>query len=79
MIQTRDDERASWIMLWPNTRPWHWRQPQAMLRVIPEANLVATLLTRELRREARMEDAPAPQREDDRGRAPAPHLTPALG
>lgn len=80
VIQTRDGERASWVMLWPNTRPWCWRQPQAMLRVIPEANLVATLLTRELRREARMEDAAEmPLREEDRSRAHAPHLTPALG
>lgn len=52
VIRTRPDERPSWVMLWPNVRPWHWRHPEAMLRVIPEASLVATLLVRELRRAA---------------------------
>ncbi|MEE4298596.1 MAG: hypothetical protein V2J24_04045, partial [Pseudomonadales bacterium] len=79
VIQTRPGHRASWIMLWPNTRPWRWRQPEAMLRVIPEASLVASLLTRELRREARMEEGvEAAPSGDDRVRSAAPHLTPAL-
>lgn len=79
VIQTRKGDRASWIMLWPNTRPWRWRQPEPMLRVIPEASLVASLLTRELRREARMDDAAEmPVQSGDRARSPAPHLTPAL-
>ena len=56
VIKTRDDERASWLMLWPNVRPWHWRMPEPMLRVVPEAALVASLMTRELRRENRMEE-----------------------
>ncbi|MCH2099746.1 MAG: PH domain-containing protein [Pseudomonadales bacterium] len=46
------DHDFSWLMLWPNTRPWHVLRPQPMLRAIPEANLVASLLARELRRSA---------------------------
>lgn len=58
VLRTRGNERPSWIMLWPNVRPLRWRHPEPMLRVIPEATLVASLLARALRA-----DAEAPQAE----------------
>lgn len=48
-------ERLSWVITWPNVRPWRLRHPEPMLRVIPEASLVAALLARELRHEAEAE------------------------
>jgi hypothetical protein len=50
-------QRCSWLLLWPNVRPWRLKAPQPQLRAIPEANLVAALLTRELRHAP--ESAPA--------------------
>ena len=60
VLRTRASERPSWIMLWPNARPLRWRHPEPMLRVIPEANLVASLLARALRADAEGELASEP-------------------
>jgi len=55
VLKVNRRERISWLLLWPNVRPWRYRQPEPMLRAIPEVNLVASLLTRELRRSAGVE------------------------
>ncbi|MBK1694570.1 phosphopantetheine adenylyltransferase [Chromatium weissei] len=34
----------SYIIFWPHTRPWHFSPPQPMLRAIPDAEHVATIL-----------------------------------
>lgn len=36
--------RLGYLILWPHARPWQMRQPQPMLRTIPEAARVADLL-----------------------------------
>jgi hypothetical protein len=38
--------RIAWAMLWPHVRPWRTRQPEPMLRAIPDAEAVARLLHR---------------------------------
>lgn len=40
--------RLSYFHLWPNTRAWFVRKPQPSLRALPEAQKVATLLSRAL-------------------------------
>ena len=37
-------ERTSYIMMWPNARPWHFSRPQPMLRCIPQGEAVAQKL-----------------------------------
>lgn len=34
----------SYIIFWPHVRPWHFSPPQPMLRAIPDAERVATIL-----------------------------------
>lgn len=36
--------RVSYLQLWPNVRPWHFTQPEPMLRCIPDAANVARIL-----------------------------------
>ena len=36
--------RASYIVLWPNARPWYFSPPQPMLRAVPQAAKVAGIL-----------------------------------
>jgi len=35
------DDRIAYPHLWPHARPWHLRQPQPMLRALPEAQAAA--------------------------------------
>jgi hypothetical protein len=35
-----------YALLWPHARPWKMREPQPMLRAIPDAEIVAARLTR---------------------------------
>lgn len=41
-------ERVSYLLLWPHVRPWQLRQPQPMLRAIPQAAAVADVLAQAL-------------------------------
>lgn len=41
-------DRIAYLHLWPHARPWHYRNPQPMLRSVPQAELVADLLARAL-------------------------------
>lgn len=41
-------ERVSYIVLWPNVRPWRLGRPEPMLRDVPEAARVADILARAL-------------------------------
>jgi hypothetical protein len=36
--------RVSWTVLWPHVRPWRYKSPQPMLRALPDARHVASLL-----------------------------------
>lgn len=38
--------RLGYAVLWPHVRPFHFREPQPMLRALPEAEKVAHLLAR---------------------------------
>jgi Bacterial PH domain len=39
-------QRLGYIQLWPHARAWQLREPQPMLRAIPDAQKVATMLAR---------------------------------
>jgi len=43
-----EDERVSYLMLWPHARPWCTRKPQPMLRNVPDAGAVASILGKAL-------------------------------
>jgi hypothetical protein len=45
-IVLRSGGRLGYAVLWPHARPWHVRQPQPMLRAVPEAEQVARHLAR---------------------------------
>jgi hypothetical protein len=38
-------DHIAYLHLWPHARPWHLARPEPMLRSLPEATLVARLLT----------------------------------
>lgn len=40
--------KLTYLHLWPNTRAWHLRKPQPSLKGLPDAQAVATLLSRAL-------------------------------
>lgn len=41
-------ERVGYAMLWPHARPWRVREPQPMLRAVPDGRAVAELIARTL-------------------------------
>ena len=47
-VQLRKGERVAYLHLWPHARPWRVSQPEPMLRSVPEAEKVASLLARAL-------------------------------
>lgn len=38
--------RVAWIHLWPHARPWHVTRPEPMLRCVPNAAVLAALLSK---------------------------------
>ncbi len=40
------EQRLGYLQLWPHARAWKLREPQPMLRAVPEAQKIATLLAR---------------------------------
>ncbi len=58
-LQLEPNERASYIMLWPNVRPWHFSRPQPMLRCVANAKQVADTLAQALAAEHAEHSAPA--------------------
>ena len=55
--------KIAYALLWPHARPWHVREPQPLLRAVPDAARVAEVLARGLRasRAAAEETTPAPE------------------
>jgi hypothetical protein len=42
-------QKVSYLIMWPNVRPWHFSRAQPMLRAIPDASAVAQILADALR------------------------------
>jgi hypothetical protein len=40
----KDTKRVNYLVLWPHVRPWHFSQPQPMLRGIPDVQKVAQII-----------------------------------
>ena len=55
--------KIAYALLWPHARPWHVREPQPLLRAVPNAARVAETLARGLKasRAAVEETTPAPE------------------
>ena len=47
-LQMKADSHLPYLKLWPHARPWSLRDPQPMLRGVPQGGAVAVLLTRAL-------------------------------
>lgn len=45
-LQLPAGTRIAWLNLWPHARPWALREPQPMLRSVPQAERVAELLAK---------------------------------
>ena len=43
-LQLSDNDRVSYLLLWPHIRPWRLRAPEPMLNSIPDAARVAAKL-----------------------------------
>jgi hypothetical protein len=43
-VALTDENRIAYLMLWPNARPWWVKHAQPMLRAVPDAKRVATIL-----------------------------------
>ena len=43
-LDLQGPDRIAYLHLWPHARPWHLKQPQPMLRALPEVAQVASLL-----------------------------------
>jgi Bacterial PH domain len=43
-LTLESETRIAWLQLWPHVRPWNVRQPQPMLRSLPDAERVSDLL-----------------------------------
>ena len=43
-IDTKNDAKLSFLILWPHVRAWHFKKPQPSLRCIPNATEVAEIL-----------------------------------
>ena len=45
-LKPRAGSKLVYLKLWPFTRPWHFRAPEPMLRDVPSAGYVASMLSR---------------------------------
>jgi hypothetical protein len=54
VLRLIDGQRVSFIMLWPNVRPWRLYPAQPMLRALPDAQAAAQILARALAAHAGM-------------------------
>ena len=74
----RDTRRVGYVVLWPHVRPWRLARPEPMLRAVPDAARVATLLGAAMREASggpvaasADTDPRAPALADGKPRAPA--------
>ena len=52
-----DADRIAYVHLWPHARPWHLRRTEPMLRALPQARTVASILSSALADAAGVEHA----------------------
>lgn len=74
VIELGGDDRIAWLQLWPHVRPWKLKQPQPMLRAVPDAARVAGLLAQAWSATTGVAAASAPA-----AAAPVPARRPATG
>lgn len=72
--------KLAFLVLWPHVRPWHVRNPQPMLRCIPDAERVAGILAQTISRDAAQASQPIPgvAREPERRPAQAGPVSAAV-
>lgn len=44
MLDLGVESKVAYALLWPHARPWRWRDPQPMLRAVPDAERVGRML-----------------------------------
>lgn len=74
LVTIAKPHRVSWIALWPHVRPLHLKQPQPMLRALPDADAAALVLSRALAAAADMPVQPLHGMVEPRGSADAAAL-----
>ncbi|MGH6710003.1 MAG: photosynthetic complex putative assembly protein PuhB [Bradyrhizobium sp.] len=47
-LRVSDNQRVSYLLLWPHIRPWRMRMPEPMLSSVPDAAMVAAKLSEAL-------------------------------
>lgn len=68
--------RLAFLVLWPHARPWRIRNPQPMLRAVPDVERVARLLVDAISAAAAQAPQPLPQEVQEHDRRP-PQAAPA--
>ncbi len=76
-LQTKPGFHVALRRTWPHARPWHFAHPQPMLRCVPGAGPLGTLLARTLAEAARDDTTPPATGAAARSRHPERHLTTA--
>lgn len=71
-----DKGRIGYLLLWPHARPWRLRDPEPMLRALPDAEQVAGMLVKARAAVSPIAKADAPMAADVAVHAPA---QPAMG
>lgn len=78
-MELNGEKTLGWLLLWPHSRPLHYSNPQPMLRAIPDAQAVATLLAEACARHEAIArgttEVAAPARKAKRPSAPAKGLS----
>lgn len=62
-VVTTGKDQVAFYMLWPHARPWHIKRPEPMLRVVPNADHVAGILSRAMAAAAEAAEAPSKKTE----------------
>ncbi len=47
-IRIGGEQKVSWLLLWPNVKPWRMSRPEPMLRAVPDAQRAADILSNAL-------------------------------
>jgi len=72
-VQLMDEQRFSWLVLWPHARPWRFAEPEPALRCIPQVEQATEALLTQLSNFSPMASANRTER-PTRGDAGHPEL-----